>query len=79
MRRENLFAAAKRIAGVTSVLLAIANAGASELASAPTKACRVEGMPNELQCGVVIRPLNPLKPEGTKINVHFLVVPARRA
>lgn len=76
MRRENLFAAAKRIAGVTSVLLAIANAGASELASAPTKACRVEGMPNELQCGVVIRPLNPLKPEGTKINVHFLVVPA---
>jgi pimeloyl-ACP methyl ester carboxylesterase len=36
----------------------------------------VEGMPNELQCGVVVRSLDPSKPEGTKIDVHFLVVPA---
>lgn len=39
-------------------------------------ACRVEGMPTELQCGVVQRPLDPARPDGVKIDVHYLVVPA---
>jgi pimeloyl-ACP methyl ester carboxylesterase len=33
-------------------------------------------MPNELQCGVVKRPLNPAVPDGPQIEVHYLVVPA---
>lgn len=39
-------------------------------------ACRVEGLPNELQCGVVKRPLDPAHPDGVQIDVHYLVVPA---
>jgi pimeloyl-ACP methyl ester carboxylesterase len=42
----------------------------------PTHPCRVEGMPNELQCGVVQRPLDPARPAGPTIEVHYLVVPA---
>ena len=38
--------------------------------------CRVEGMPNELQCGSVKRPLDPARPDGVQIDVHYLVVPA---
>lgn len=45
-------------------------------AQAATQACRVEGMPNALQCGVVQRPLDPALPNGVKIDVHYLVVPA---
>ncbi|MBY0235062.1 MAG: alpha/beta hydrolase, partial [Burkholderiaceae bacterium] len=41
-----------------------------------TQACRVEGVPNELQCGSIKRPLDPSKPQGTQIDIHFLVVPA---
>ncbi|MCV2371103.1 alpha/beta hydrolase [Roseateles oligotrophus] len=41
-----------------------------------TQPCRIEGMPNELQCGSIKRPLNPAEPAGTQIDIHFLVVPA---
>ncbi len=41
-----------------------------------TQACRVEGVPTELQCGVVKRPLDPARPQGPQIEVHYLVVPA---
>ncbi len=53
--------------------------GALSAAAAPalgTQACRVEGLPNELQCGVVKRPLDPARPDGVQIDVHYLVVPA---
>ena len=43
---------------------------------AATQPCRVEGLPNELQCGVVSRPLDPAQPQGVLIDVHYLVVPA---
>lgn len=43
---------------------------------AQTYPCRVQGMPNELQCGVVQRPLDPARPAGPMIEVHYLVVPA---
>jgi pimeloyl-ACP methyl ester carboxylesterase len=38
--------------------------------------CRVPGIANSVQCGVLQRPLDPSKPEGTKIAVHYVVVPA---
>ncbi|HET6598387.1 MAG TPA: alpha/beta hydrolase [Burkholderiaceae bacterium] len=38
--------------------------------------CRVPGIGNSVQCGVLQRPLDPSKPEGTKIAVHYVVVPA---
>jgi len=44
--------------------------------SQATRACRVEGLPNEVQCGSVRRPLDPARPDGAQIDVHFLLVPA---
>lgn len=40
------------------------------------KPCRIDGMPNELQCGVIQRPLDPAHPQGVQIGIHFMVVPA---
>lgn len=38
--------------------------------------CRVAGLRNSVKCGVVQRALDPARPEGTKIDVHYVVVPA---
>jgi len=58
-------------------LLLLALAGSMMAASAATlKPCRVEGIATELQCGVLQRPLDPARPEGVKIDLHYLVVPA---
>ncbi len=42
----------------------------------PTQACRVAGFSNEVQCGSVQRALNPAQPDGPKIDIHYVVVPA---
>ena len=52
------------------------SAAAADEGQPPTQPCRVEGLPNELQCGVVRRPLDPARPNGPAIEVHFLLVPA---
>ena len=38
--------------------------------------CRVPGIRNSVQCGVVQRALDPARPEGPKIAVHYVVMPA---
>ncbi len=43
--------------------------------TAPTE-CRVPGIRNSVLCGVVQRPLDPARPAGTVIDVHYVVVPA---
>jgi pimeloyl-ACP methyl ester carboxylesterase len=43
----------------------------------PTQACRVPGHPNELRCGKVQRLLNPADPKSVKIDIHYVVVPAK--
>ena len=45
-------------------------------AASPLKPCRIDGIPNELQCGSLQRPLDPARPDGVKIDVNYLVVPA---
>ena len=45
-------------------------------AAAVLHPCRVEGIATELQCGVLQRPLDPGRPDGVKIDLHYLVVPA---
>ncbi len=57
---------------VTSTLLAAPHAHAVSV----LKPCRIDGIPNELQCGSLQRPLDPAKPDGVKIDIHYLVVPA---
>jgi pimeloyl-ACP methyl ester carboxylesterase len=49
---------------------------AADPAAAPLKPCRVAGVKTEVQCGEVLRPLDPARPDGVKIAVHYLVVPA---
>jgi len=49
-------------------------AGAAQ--AGPLKPCRVPGMESEVQCGSVQRPLDPAKPQGTQIEVQYIVVPA---
>ena len=57
-------------------LLFTVTLGQAEQTHSATHACRVDGLPNELLCGVVKRPLDPARPEGVQIDVHYLVVPA---
>ncbi|PTT74884.1 hypothetical protein DBR42_30100, partial [Pelomonas sp. HMWF004] len=45
-------------------------------AATPLSPCRIDGIPNELQCGSLQRPLDPTRPDGAKLDIHYLVVPA---
>lgn len=47
------------------------------VAQAGTKACRHPDFPQEVQCGEILRPLNPAQPEGKKITVHYVVLPSQ--
>jgi pimeloyl-ACP methyl ester carboxylesterase len=38
--------------------------------------CRVAGIRNSVSCGVVQRALDPARPDGPKIDIHFVVAPA---
>lgn len=58
-----------------AAVMAVLGSGGAQAAS-PTKPCRIEGAPNELQCGMVKRALDPARPDGVQIEVHYLVVPA---
>jgi pimeloyl-ACP methyl ester carboxylesterase len=55
---------------------ALATGGAHAAGPAALKACRIDGVPNELKCGQIERALDPARPDGPKIQVHYLVVPA---
>ncbi|MBC7916741.1 MAG: alpha/beta hydrolase [Rhodoferax sp.] len=68
MRRVTVF----KLVAALALLQGVACASESSV----LKPCRVEGMPNELQCGSVRRALDPARPNGQQIDVHFLVVPA---
>ncbi|HJV96719.1 MAG TPA: alpha/beta hydrolase [Albitalea sp.] len=45
-------------------------------AVAALQPCRVAGIRNEVQCGVIARALDPARPGGVTIDVHYVVVPA---
>ena len=58
-------------------LVALVLAAASGLAGAQLLAdCRVSGIRHGVQCGVVKRALDPARPSGATIDVHYVVVPA---
>jgi pimeloyl-ACP methyl ester carboxylesterase len=62
-----------RVLGPLLLLALVAPARAADAAPAP---CRVPGIPNEVLCGRLERPLDPTRPDGRRIEVHYLVVPA---
>jgi len=45
-------------------------------ASAQAHPCRVPGIRTEVRCGSVMRPLDPGRANGTRIEIHYVVVPA---
>ena len=42
----------------------------------PPQSCRVPGLRHAALCGVVKRPLDPARPSGVQIDIHYAVVPA---
>lgn len=59
----------RRLVAVVALLAAAA-------AQAQLQDCRVAGVRNSVQCGVVSRALDPARPDGPKIDVHYVVMPA---
>ena len=49
---------------------------ASQAATLPLHGCRLTGLEHDAQCGVLKRPLDPAKPNGTQIDLHVVVIPA---
>ena len=42
----------------------------------PLTDCRVAGLRHSVQCGVLQRALDPARPDGPKIDIHYVVAPA---
>ena len=64
-----------RTAVTLAGLLALAAASSTAAAEA-LHDCRVAGLRNTVLCGSVQRPLDPARPSGVQIDVHYVVVPA---
>lgn len=60
---------------LAAALLALA-AGCGPASAAPAQPCRIDGLPHEVLCGSVTRPLDPSRPEATRFELHYVVVPA---
>ena len=58
------------------LLVLLALWGAASAGAAGTDPCRVPGIRHEVQCGQLQRPLDPARPEGAQVIVHYVVVPA---
>jgi pimeloyl-ACP methyl ester carboxylesterase len=58
--------------GTALATLTVLAASAAE----PLKSCRVGGLRHPALCGVLKRPLDPARPSGVQIDIHYVVVPA---
>src|SRR6185436_15981653 len=56
--------------------LAATNVIAAQTGSTALTPCRLNGVVYQVSCGVVKRPLDPDKPQGIEIDVHYAVIPA---
>jgi pimeloyl-ACP methyl ester carboxylesterase len=74
MRAMPHFFAAPRHA--FAVALIVAGAAGAAWADTPATACRLRGVEHEARCGHVTRALDPARPDGTKIEIHYAVLPA---
>ncbi len=59
-----------------ALLLGALLLGAASARAAAPAPCRVDGLAHEALCGSVNRALDPAQPQGTRIEVHYVVVPA---
>ena len=58
------------------LLAAPVPAGAADVPALSWSACRLAGVPHEVRCGVLRRPLDPARPQGVAIDLHVAVLPA---
>lgn len=56
--------------------LALLAAAATQAATLSLQTCRLTGLGHDAQCGVLKRPLDPSRPQGTQIDLHVVVIPA---
>jgi pimeloyl-ACP methyl ester carboxylesterase len=76
--------AAARLARTLALVLAAAcglaraTADPAAASSAPLAfhTCRLAGLEHDAQCGVLQRPLDPARPQGPRIGLHVVVIPA---
>lgn len=61
---------------LASLALAVPAVSAAATVTTTTQPCRLPGLPNEVRCGQLTRPLNPAQPQGSQIEVHYAVLPA---
>jgi pimeloyl-ACP methyl ester carboxylesterase len=62
--------------GAAALLLGAVPQAAAQATDGSLRPCRLNGVPHEVRCGHVLRPLDPSRPEGPRIEVHYAVVPA---
>ncbi len=48
----------------------------TEATTEATTDCRIAGLRNSVRCGVLPRALDPARPDGIRIDVHYVLVPA---
>jgi pimeloyl-ACP methyl ester carboxylesterase len=65
----------RRPALLAALLLAPVLAAAAPVAE-PLKPCRLRGVEHEALCGMLKRPLDPARPQGVQIDLHYAVLPA---
>jgi pimeloyl-ACP methyl ester carboxylesterase len=60
----------------TLALVAVGARAAVPAPSLPLHGCRLSGLDHDALCGVLKRPLDPARPQGTQIDLHVVVIPA---
>ena len=68
--------AARTRAALAAIPIVLAAALPDASAKAELQPCRVTGIRHEVLCGQVRRALDPARPDGPQIDVHYVVVPA---
>ena len=59
-----------------AALAALGMLAAGGVAAQGLTGCRVPGIRNSVSCGVVQRALDPARPDGPKIDIHYVLAPA---
>ncbi len=65
-----------RVAAGALALALVQSVAAGAASAQPLTDCRVAGLRNSVKCGVIRRALDPARPDGPKVDVHYVVVPA---
>lgn len=67
----------RRVLGLATLSLPLSLLTYVQTAQADTKPCRISSFPQEVRCGQIQRALDPAKPDGKKIDVHYVVLPSK--